>query len=123
MDDEAGVRTVLVRILNRLGFETEEASCGQESLDQVVRAERDGMPFSAVILDLTVPGGSGGVEILPSLRSVTPNLLAIASSGYATNHVMSNHKTHGFNGVLPKPYTVAKVRSVVRSVLNAPSVG
>jgi len=92
---------------------------GQESLDRIIRANSDGTPFSAVILDLTIPGGSGGLDILPSLRSVAPTLPAIASSGYATNEVMSNHAAHGFNAILPKPYTLRQVRSVVRSVLNA----
>ena len=119
MDDNQSVRTALVRILERLGFETVETSEGQEALNQVLQAQRDREPFAAVILDLTIPGGSGGLDILPSLRSVAPTLPAIASSGYATNEVMSNHAAHGFNAILPKPYTLRQVRSVVRSVLNA----
>ncbi len=57
-----------------------------------------------VILDLTVPGGMGGLEAFEGIRSVNPEAVCIASSGYSEDPVLSHHRDHGFASVLKKPY-------------------
>jgi DNA-binding NarL/FixJ family response regulator len=69
-------------------------------------AQAAGRPFDIVVLDLTVPGGMGGKDALAELRSIDPNVCAVATSGYSQDPIMSDHQAYGFVAVLPKPYDV-----------------
>lgn len=53
------------------------------------------------IVDLTVPGGMGGLASLEQLRQTDSQFHAIASSGYATDSITSNPEHYGFDAVLP----------------------
>jgi two-component system, cell cycle sensor histidine kinase and response regulator CckA len=43
-------------------------------------------------------------------------VVAIASSGYSNDPVMSDHAAHGFDGVLPKPYSVEQLATALRRI-------
>ena len=60
--------------------------------------------FDIVILDLIVPGGIGGEEVLEKLREISPGVKAIVASGYSNNPIFSGFKQYGFKGVLAKPF-------------------
>lgn len=104
MDDNLSLLTSLARLLKARGYEVESTASGEECETAYRRALASGQPFQAVVLDLTVPGGRGGVETFDILRSLTPDLLGIAMSGYA--EVESNFalEQRGFGGVLAKPF-------------------
>ena len=76
------------------------------------------MPFDAAILDLTIPGGMGGKEVINILLEINPELKAIVSSGYSDDPVMSNLQDYGFKGMLPKPYTSSSLSKVLHEVLK-----
>ncbi|WP_448384105.1 response regulator [Desulfosoma sp.] len=118
MDDDPIVREVLSAMLEQLGFETEEAHEGMEALSRYEKALAAGRPFAAVILDLTVPGGVGGREIIQKIRALDPSVRAIASSGYANDPVMAQPHAFGFSGVMAKPYRMEDLEKVLRAVLR-----
>ncbi|MFZ4388238.1 MAG: response regulator, partial [Chthoniobacterales bacterium] len=71
----------------------------------------------AVIMDLTIPGGPGGKEVIQDLLSLDPSVRAIVSSGYAEDPIMANPAAYGFKGTLAKPYTAKALREAVARVL------
>jgi CheY-like chemotaxis protein len=117
MDDEGGIRDLGRELLRALGAECETAADGADMLAQYRAAQAAGRPFDIVILDLTVPGGMGGREAMEELLRFDPAARAIVSSGYSRDPVLANHTAHGFRGVLPKPYTLDQMRTVVGEVL------
>ena len=119
MDDEQPVRTLLLHVLAALGYEAMSARDGAEAIDLYEAAQKAGRGFDAVLLDLTVSGGMGGVEAASKLREIDPSAILIASSGYSTAPVMSSHRKYGFDDVLPKPWTVAQLSDVLRRMLVA----
>ena len=74
-----------------------------------------------VILDLTVPGGMGGLETIKELLKIDPDVKAIASSGYSSDLVMSRYGKYGFSGVLGKPYVIRELTRAVHKVLQRKS--
>ncbi len=104
MDDEPSVLAAAVEMLQLLGYETRTASDGEQAVAMYRRRIEAGRRFDAVIVDLTVPAGVGGLEALERLREVDPNVCAIASSGYSDDPVMAQPASHGFCGSLAKPY-------------------
>ena len=83
----------------------------------VEEAKAAGSGFDAVLLDLTVGGGMGGMETAARLKEVDPAAILIVSSGYSDSPVMSDIARYGFAGVLPKPWTGAQLSEVFRKVL------
>jgi PAS domain S-box-containing protein len=104
MDDEPSVLAAAVEMLQLLGYETRTACEGEEAVALYRRRILAGRGFDAVIVDLTVPAGVGGLEALARLRDIDPNVCAIASSGYSDDPVMAQPASHGFCGSLAKPY-------------------
>ena len=121
MDDEEGVRESMAEILRLSEFEVETAESGEQALETFRQALERGRAFDLVILDLTVPGGMGGRELLPRLRELDPKVKAIVVSGYSQDPVMGNHHRFGFNGALIKPFSYQTLMETVKKVLSESS--
>jgi CheY-like chemotaxis protein len=106
MDDEMGVLRAAARLLKSLGAEAETAANGDEAIRRAAEAVAGGKPFDIAILDLTIIGGRGGLATVGELKDASPRTSAIVSSGYADDVVMADPEAHGFDAVLPKPYTL-----------------
>ena len=96
--------------------ETSHAICCV--VDEALKAKEEGKPFSAVIMDLTIPGGMGGKETISELKVYDVQVKAIVSSGYSNDPVMANFKDYGFSGVVIKPYRMDELSQVLRSVIE-----
>lgn len=118
MDDEEGVRKMISKIADKLGYSTEAVVDGRQAIERYRDAKENGEPFDAVIMDLTIPGGMGGSEALALLREYDRDARVIVSSGYSIDPIMSDHTRHGFNGVLMKPYRIEDVAKVLREVIG-----
>jgi signal transduction histidine kinase/CheY-like chemotaxis protein len=118
MDDEEVVRAAATAMLEFLGYTTETAVDGAEMLARYQAAQERGEPFDLVIMDLTIPGGMGGVEGIKELLALDPSAKAIVSSGYSNDPVMANHQAYGFVGVVPKPYRIGDLDRAIRNVLT-----
>jgi PAS domain S-box-containing protein len=118
MDDEEALLDVTALMLGRLGYEAVPTESGTEAVEQYRKAMQEGCPFDAVILDLTIPGGLGGKDTIIQLLALDKGVRGIVSSGYSHDPVMSEYRSYGFRGVLPKPYTMAMLQRVLHQVLG-----
>jgi PAS domain S-box-containing protein len=120
MDDEEPIRAVARGLLEHLGYEIVTANDGQDAIDRYVAARDAGRPFDAVLFDLTVPGGMGGLEALQSLRRLDPNIKAIVSSGYSEDPILANYRESGFSTRVLKPYRLEDLAEVLHATLGPP---
>ena len=118
MDDDEMIRKVAGRLIQRIGYEVDTATNGREAIEKYREAKKAGIPFDAVILDLTVPGGMGGKETIPKLKEIDPAVKAIVSSGYSSDSIMANYAKAGFAGVIPKPYKMSTLSRILAGVIN-----
>jgi len=118
MDDQENIRRVAARMARSLGYEVRLAREGGEAVELYRKAKKEGGPFDAVILDLTVRGKMGGKEAMEKLLEFDPEVRAIVSSGYSMNAVLANYKRHGFKGIINKPYRLRELGQVLRGVLD-----
>ena len=118
MDDEVVLQELVGAMLEYLGYEVTCTADGESALRRFEEAQQAGRPFSAVILDLTVPGGMGGSEALQRLRVLDPDVRAIVSSGYSNDAIIANYRAHGFSAAIAKPYQMAELSDVIRQVLG-----
>jgi two-component system, cell cycle sensor histidine kinase and response regulator CckA len=113
LEDEAVVADVAKMLLSHLGYRVTHTSHGEAAVNQFKAAQASGDPFSAVILDLTIKGGMGGRETLEALKRYDPGVRAFVSSGYSSDPILTDFRSYGFSGVIPKPYTLEEVKRVL----------
>lgn len=118
MDDDLFVRDVIHLMLTKLGYEPKCVVDGREAIAAYREALSSGQPFRAVIMDLTVPGGMGGLEAVQNLLVLDPEARVLVSSGYSNDPVMAEFRDYGFKGVIKKPYVVEDLADHLSRVLN-----
>ena len=118
MDDEEMVRAVVEEMLTNLGYEVELATDGEDAVEKYREAHVDGIPFDAVILDLTVRGGLGGKDGMRRLINIDPNAVGIVCSGYSDDPVMAEFEQYGFQGRISKPFVATTLSETLASVLD-----
>lgn len=117
VDDEPHVLAVGKAVLEAHGFEVTAAHSGERALELVRLALDKGIPFTAAILDLTMPGGASGFEALEWLRACDPSLPVIACSGYFQEDVRELCQAIGFVDVLHKPFNIETLGVSVRRAM------
>lgn len=123
MDDEDLVLNVGKEILEYLGYEVDCARNSGEALKGYENARAAGSPFDAVILDLTIPGGAGGREVIRKLQKLDPKVKGIVSSGYSIDPIMSDYRHYGFCGVITKPYKIEELSETLSRVVKGEETG
>ncbi|MEI6809423.1 MAG: PAS domain S-box protein [bacterium] len=117
LDDEESVLMVITHWLEKKGCIVDTYTDGRKVIEKYKNAMEAGTPFDVLILDLTIPGGIGGREVLKAILGIDPNAKAIASSGYADDKIMANFASYGFKSVLTKPYTGDQLIKVLENVV------
>jgi PAS domain S-box-containing protein len=109
VEDEAGVRELLRRQLQALGYRVEEAGDGVEALALAGNPDKS---MDLVITDVVMPS-MGGVELAERLRASHPDVGVIFTSGYtgAVGSVPEGSR------LLQKPFTVHDLAHAVRAAL------
>lgn len=117
MDDEEMVRDVAAEMLRELGYEVTVSPDGSDMVARYREALGASQPYDAVIMDLTVPGGVGGVDAMAMLLAIDPTVRAVVSSGYSNDPVMGEFRRYGFAGVVAKPYQLKSLSDTLERVL------
>lgn len=114
VDDDESVRSVTRRLLARQGYTVLEAEDGETGLAMLRSKERE---IDLVLLDLSMPGMSGG-EVLKKLTVSLPRIRVVILTGYPVR----NHDFKNVSGVITKPFTQNALLAEIRKALKTPDV-
>ncbi|MFP4476045.1 MAG: PAS domain S-box protein [Desulfatibacillaceae bacterium] len=123
MDDEGMMRRTAIWLLEILGHQGAGAESGEEAMRMVSEAQAVGEPFDALILDLTVRGGMGGIQCMKTLRRMALHVPAIVATGHPGDPVMTEYSRYGFEAALAKPYTMRQVQRALTNLFKAGGAG
>ncbi len=103
VDDEIGYRRVLNNALTERGFHVKTASSGEDALEILKNQE-----FSVIILDMKLPGGIDGLELLQEVKEQynTSVLIMTAYGGIET--AVEAMKLGAFN-YITKPFSLDEI--------------
>ncbi|MBA7591644.1 hypothetical protein ES708_33804 [subsurface metagenome] len=107
------VARIFTKILEHLGQTVTIVSNGEEAIDTYQQALQQNQKFDLVFLDLIIPGGLGGKEVIAALKTIDPDIRAIISSGYINGPVINNFAEFGFAGVLNKPFSTKQIQALL----------
>jgi CheY-like chemotaxis protein len=119
VDDEQPILNTVRVILEHFGYRVETARTGNEALELYQAAREQGQGFDTVLLDLTIPGGMGGKQIMAALLTLDPKVKAIVSSGYSDDPLMTDFRRYGFKEAATKPYRAEDLAETIRRVLTS----
>jgi DNA-binding response OmpR family regulator len=118
MDDEYDICLMVKNVLARNDIIVHDTSNGDKAIQKYMQAYNSDSPYDAVILDLSVKNGMGGVEAFKRIKEFDGNAKAIISSGYSHNPVMSDYQKYGFKNVLFKPYHLDELHQALYQTVN-----
>ncbi|EDY18829.1 multi-sensor hybrid histidine kinase [Chthoniobacter flavus Ellin428] len=117
VEDEASVREVSKRMLERHGYKVLEAVSGTEALR--VWGEH-GDKIQLVFTDIVMPGGIGGRELADQLRMIQPNLKIVFTSGYSSELAGGAIRLQEGINFVQKPSSLNEVLDTIRKCLDEP---
>jgi PAS domain S-box-containing protein len=117
MDDEKMILDTVGAMLKSLGFSVVSVQDGVEALRAFHEAWQAGRPFTAVILDLTIPGGMGGRETVKEIRQTDAAIPVFVMSGYADDTSLANAAGLGFTDGIQKPFIRAELSRLLSRYL------
>ena len=113
VDDEPSVRTLVVEVLEELGYLAIEAGDGPTALRLLQSVSR----VDLLITDLTLPGGIDGREVAEQARTLKPGIRVLFITGYAENAVIGNGQLQPGIQLLHKPFSMQVLASRVKNTL------
>ncbi len=99
VEDNADLATNVAELLETLDLDVVIASDGEKAVENAKRTE-----FDLAIVDVRLPGGRSGVDLLPLLRAHSPNSEIILVTGNATVDSAVAAVRHGAFAYVQKPF-------------------
>ncbi|HYV99055.1 MAG TPA: PAS domain S-box protein [Gemmatimonadaceae bacterium] len=113
-DDEDTVRTVVGRMLERLGYDVDRVNDGEKAVAMV---REKGREYGLVLLDGDMPRMTGR-EAAPLIREIAPDLPLVFASGNLDADSMRGMAALGFAATIAKPYSLADLSRLVASQIE-----
>jgi len=113
VDDDPANIDVISQMLVSLGY-TVISACGGM---QAVEVYRDRGDIDLVILDMIMPGLSGG-ETFDQMKKINPDVRVVLSSGYSATGQAKAIMNRGVKAFIQKPFTAADFSRKIREALG-----
>lgn len=118
MDNDEMIRDIGSQVLGTLGYNIETTYNSSDTIDRFRQAHDSDQPFDAVILDITLRGGSGGKETLKQLKKIDPKVRCILSSRYKDDPIIIDYDKYGFSGFTQKPFKIKELSRTLYKIIK-----
>ncbi len=114
VEDDAKLRTVMVNMLDDLGYEVFEAGTAAAALEQIRQSRR----INLLLTDVVLPGGRSGRQLADEACNQFPGLKVLFMSGYTEDAMTHRGRLDPGIQLLAKPFGRVGLGSKVRQVLD-----
>lgn len=112
VDDQNGIRILLVELFNSEGYQTYQAANGKMALAIVEQENPD-----LVLLDMKIPG-MDGLEILRRIKKIRPETKVIMMTAYGELDMIKEARETGALTHFTKPFDIDELRGVVNEYMK-----
>lgn len=116
VDDNESQREVAAELLEALGYKVLTASSGKRAVDLLKSITVD-----LVVMDMIMDPGIDGLDTYREILKIHPGQKAIIASGYSATDRVEKMQELGAGEYIKKPFTLQKLRRVIREELNKES--
>ncbi|WUR11918.1 PAS domain-containing protein [[Empedobacter] haloabium] len=114
VEDDEGVRHVVLDMLAALGYRVLQAENGEQAL----RVIESGEPVDLLFTDVVMPGPLRSPELARIAQQLRPDLAVLFTSGYPQNSIVHGGRLDEGLELLSKPYRREELARKLRHVLN-----
>jgi len=114
VEDDEGVRTVVLDMLAALGYRVLQAENGEKAL----RIVESGEPIDLLFTDVVMPGTLRSPELARIAQELQPEMAVLFTSGYPQNSIVHGGRLDEGLELLSKPYRREELARKLRHVLN-----
>lgn len=115
VDDQNGIRVLLVEVFSAEGYATFQAPNGKLALDIVQQESPD-----LVLLDMKIPG-MDGIDILKHIKQIDTSIKVIMMTAYGELDMIKEATDLGALMHFTKPFDIDELRIAVNSELGYPT--
>jgi DNA-binding NtrC family response regulator len=108
VDDDEPVRSACAEIAEGMGFSVVTAANASEA--QTILKHQ---PIDLMLLDLKLPGRSGGLELLAEVKALHPHTLVVVMTAFATVSSAVQAMRIGAGDYLTKPFALEELTAVL----------
>jgi two-component system response regulator (stage 0 sporulation protein F) len=112
VDDQNGIRVLLMEVFSNEGYDTYQASNGKLALEIVQSVSPD-----LVLLDMKIPG-MDGLDILKHIKSIDPSIKVIMMTAYGELDMIKEATDLGAIMHFTKPFDIDELRMAVNNQLK-----
>lgn len=116
VDDEALIRWSLAESLSDAGYTVSEAGDGASAIAQA----SNGREFDAIVLDYRLPD-SNDLHLLETIRGLQPKAAVVMMTAFGTPELTSGALRLGAYRVVPKPFDVHDMVTMVAQARESAS--
>ncbi|ALS24754.1 MULTISPECIES: response regulator [Paenibacillus] len=113
VDDQNGIRILLMEVFSSEGYETYQASNGKLALEIVRNVSPD-----LVLLDMKIPG-MDGLDILKHIKSIDASIKVIMMTAYGELDMIKEATDLGAIMHFTKPFDIDELRQAVNQHLRS----
>lgn len=114
-EDDASLRKLIRKVLEREGFRVCEAATGVKALAKWEKRRDD---IGLLLTDLMMPDGMSGIELAGILRKSKPDLPVVFMSGYNPETAGRNCPEFEKARFLPKPFGAAELTVTIKEAFD-----
>lgn len=111
IDDEAGVRKILSKVLKKEGYKVLTAANGKKAVETVKGGKVD-----LTLVDLKMPG-IGGMETIRRIRNSDSSVINIIITGYGEMKSVKEATDLGVFDYITKPFDLKYIKALIRHLL------
>lgn len=112
VDDQNGIRVLLMEVFSTEGYDTYQASNGKLALDIVRNVSPD-----LILLDMKIPG-MDGLDILKHVKEIDVSIKVIMMTAYGELDMIKEATDLGAIMHFTKPFDIDELRLAVNMQLN-----
>jgi len=119
MDDDLEVLRVVASMVRSFGLQVDEVRDGEEAVLAHQQSLAVGDPYQAMIFDITIIGGMGGLEAIEAIRRVDTEVRIILATGYTSKAGQVDIEARGVAALLSKPFTLRELATALGRALGS----
>ena len=112
VDDQIGVRRLLVETFRDQGFDVDVAANGYEALEKLKHKAPD-----LILLDMKMPG-MNGLEVLRQIKQRYPDQAVIMMTAYGELEIVNEAINLGVKECITKPFDINQLRELAQRIIS-----
>jgi PAS domain S-box-containing protein len=118
VEDNEGVRKVLVAMLKKMGFSVVHVPDGHAALKELDQDRN----FDLMITDIVMPNGMSGIELANNVREKRARLPVVFISGYSEDSDALAEIVRAGGTFLGKPFSLGQLSDAIRAATSPPTL-